>query len=149
MDSRKRPARGVFIDVNHPIVVFLTVCTKDRVPWLAEEEVHARLCSVWCESRAWLVGRYVLMPDHLHLFAAPGDEPVGLERWVKYWKSQLSMNRASPTNSWQAGHWDTRLRTGESYESKWEYVRNNPVRAGLVANVEAWPFQGELNVLTW
>jgi len=27
---------------------------------------------------------------------------------------------------------------------KWNYVRDNPVRAGLVENAEAWPYQGEV-----
>jgi putative transposase len=36
------------------------------------------------------------------------------------------------------------MRSSESYSQKWEYVRNNPVRAGLVAEPEAWPFQGEI-----
>jgi putative transposase len=45
--------------------------------------------------------------------------------------------------------WDRQLRTGESYAQKWEYVRNNPVRKGLVAAADDWPYQGELNVLVW
>ena len=45
--------------------------------------------------------------------------------------------------------WDTQLRKGDSYAVKWEYVRNNPVRRGLVDNVDAWPYQGEMNVLEW
>jgi hypothetical protein len=45
--------------------------------------------------------------------------------------------------------WDTQLRRQESYDSKWEYVISNPVRAGLVKEPNDWPFQGELNVLPW
>ena len=33
------------------------------------------------------------------------------------------------------------LRSDESLSDKWEYLRQNPVRAGLVANPEDWPFQ--------
>jgi REP element-mobilizing transposase RayT len=50
---------------------------------------------------------------------------------------------------WQRDFWDTQLRRSENYESKWLYVVNNPVRAGLSKCVEEWPFQGELNVLEW
>ena len=49
----------------------------------------------------------------------------------------------------QRDQWDTQLRTGESYASKWEYVRNNPVRKCLVARADDWPYQGELNILQW
>ena len=48
---------------------------------------------------------------------------------------------------WQEEFFDHLLRSGESYESKWEYVRDNPVRAGLVKCASEWRFQGELNKL--
>lgn len=35
------------------------------------------------------------------------------------------------------------------YETKWEYVRNNPLRHGLVTAVDDWPYAGELNVFEW
>ncbi len=36
------------------------------------------------------------------------------------------------------------LRHGESYSEKWNYVHQNPLRAGLVEQPEDWPFQGEV-----
>jgi hypothetical protein len=44
---------------------------------------------------------------------------------------------------------DTQLRPGMHYDEKWQYVRQNPVRAGLAADSDAWPHQGELNELRW
>ena len=35
----------------------------------------------------------------------------------------------------------------ESYEQKWSYVRENPVRAGLVAVADDWSWQGEVERL--
>jgi hypothetical protein len=32
----------------------------------------------------------------------------------------------------------------ESYAQKWEYVRENPVPAGLVATADEWRWQGEI-----
>jgi len=32
----------------------------------------------------------------------------------------------------------------ESYAQKWDYIRENPIRAGLVSTTEDWPFQGEI-----
>jgi putative transposase len=74
-------------DVDGPIFVFDTVCTKNRKPWLATPLIHEMLQIVWTEATAWLVGRYVIMPDHIHLFAAPGSPEVSLDNWVQYWKS--------------------------------------------------------------
>jgi REP element-mobilizing transposase RayT len=92
------------------------------------------------------------MPDHVHLFCAPTREDSRpLENWIRFWKSQAT--RCWPQEEelplWQANHWDRQLRSEESYADKWEYVRNNPVRHGLVQDADAWPYQGELNVLNW
>ena len=149
MVPRKKPAHGVWIDPDRPTIVFLTVCTRDRRPWLCTEANHEALRKTWVEAKAWIAGRYVLMPDHLHLFASPGPSGIPLDNWVRYWKSQFAKIRRNPSQHWQTDHWDTRLRTDEGYEEKWFYVRNNPVRAGLVSTADDWPFQGELNRLEW
>jgi putative transposase len=36
------------------------------------------------------------------------------------------------------------IRNTESYAQKWDYVRENPVRAGLVSTAEKWKYQGEI-----
>jgi putative transposase len=149
MGSCKKPTRGVQIDPSRPTIVFVTVCTNDPHPWLATSENHDALRTVWQEAEAWVVGRYVVMPDHLHLFAAPGRLELPLDTWIRYWKSQFTRKRLVESQEWQVDHWDTRLRSDENCEAKWEYVRNNPVRAGLVDSADDWPYQGELNVLPW
>jgi putative transposase len=149
MNPRKKPAHGVRIDQTHPVIVFVTVCTRGRRPWLASPENHVALCQAWEAASAWLVGRYVLMPDHLHLFASPGRKEIPLDNWVRFWKSRFTRTRSIASQEWQTDHWDTRLRSGESYDGKWLYVRNNPVRARLVGHSDEWPYQGELNALPW
>ena len=42
------------------------------------------------------------------------------------------------------GFFDHLLRNDESYGAKWRYVRDNPVRHGLVSSFEEWPYQGEI-----
>ena len=106
----------------------------------------------WRSADHWRVGKYVIMPDHIHFFCAPGIvEYPSLKQWIKFWKTLVSQKWPRPNEQpvWQDDFWDTQLRHGESYSEKWEYVRNNPVRAGLVTTPEAWPFQGEVNILRW
>ena len=152
--NRSRPAHNpVFRRDNLSVIVFVTVCTEGRRPVLQNADVHRLLCATWSRFDAWMVGRYVLMPDHLHLFCAPGraaDPPV-LARWVAAWKSASAASWASVGlgKIWQRDFWDTQLRRGDSYTDKWEYVRMNPVRKGLVTECEMWPYQGELNELLW
>mgnify|MGYP000280094311 CR=1 FL=1 len=150
LPQRRRPAEGVNIIIgSQPTIVFLTICTKDRRPVLASAAVHGQLLKSWAAAQAWLVGRYVVMPDHLHLFAAPGPDALPLENWVRYWKSLFTRSCSVPGFAWQSGHWDRRLRNDESYDQKWQYVLDNPVRHGLVRSSADWPFQGELNELAW
>ena len=87
---------------------------------------------------------YVLMPDHIHLFVC-GDGTFRLAEWVKGLKRAISaVFPKEPRRSlWQPGFFDHLLRNDESYDQKWTYVCENPVRAGLVSKVEDWPFQGE------
>jgi putative transposase len=40
---------------NTPIIIFLTLCTKDRKPLLANPEAHAILRGVWEATDAWFV----------------------------------------------------------------------------------------------
>jgi REP element-mobilizing transposase RayT len=95
---------------------------------------------------AWL-GAYVLMPDHLHAFVVIDDERLKLSAWMKSLKNALSKvlrEKDAPSPHWQKGFFDHILRSGDSYSEKWQYVRENPVRAGLVKAWSDWPFAGEV-----
>jgi len=48
---------------------------------------------------------------------------------------------------WQAEFFDHVLRSSESYSQKWDYVKENAVRAGLVVSVDDWQWQGEIESL--
>jgi REP element-mobilizing transposase RayT len=136
---------------NRPIVIFLTVCTEKRKRILDNTSALCVLLEAWRDADAWLVGRYVLLPDHIHLSCAPVQRQIPLTKWVKYWKS-LASNRwlvREQQSIWQIDFWDTQLRQGESYAQKWDYVWRNPVRYGIVTSPEDWPFSGEMNPLMW
>ena len=147
--TRQKPAQGVHIYSGQPTIVFVTACTKDRVPWLACDEAHRLLADVWRRADAWLVGNYVLMPDHLHLFAAPRDLHFTIERWMTFWKSQFSKLHRHADWVWQTSAFHHRLRRDENYSQKWLYVQENPVRAGLAKEIGQWPYQGTIHELRW
>jgi putative transposase len=151
--GRKHP---IHLDVHDrrdtPIIVFLTVCTKGRKPILASSEAQALLIAAWRTAKMWRVGRYVIMPDHVHLFCAPAESEtqpcysgsnIGNPSQRELGQTQVE----SPIG--QRLFWDTQLRRSESYDQKWNYVVENPVRAELVARSEDWSFQGELSELRW
>ncbi len=156
-ESAARPLRHrpihqpVFTSGNRAILIFLTVCTRNRRPVLATSEMHAALVRAWIAANYWLVGRYMILPDHIHLFCAPATyPPESLTPWVKYWKGLITKSTGRGGHSlWEKDFWDVQLRSGDSYAAKWDYVKNNPVRHGLISRAEDWPYQGELNVLRW
>ncbi len=131
---------------------FLTFNTHLRRNVLAKDAVHDAF-RTFAEradaERGITVGRYVLMPDHVHLFVALPDD-AKLAPWVKSLKAVLGkVLSASGVElpHWQQGFFDHVLRGGESYSQKWDYVRLNPLRAGLVEKFEDWPYQGEVILL--
>jgi putative transposase len=69
---------------NQAVIIFLTVNTYQRKPILTRPDSVQTLIAAWQKSDAWLVGRYLIMPDHLHLFCAPRDVTISLQRWVKF-----------------------------------------------------------------
>jgi putative transposase len=143
--GRRTPAKGVRVSLGGPNWVFLTVCTEKRERWLAEPSVQLVLHHIWEEiATAWLVSDYLLMPDHLHLFCAPRDPRFAIERWIAFWKDRFAKTYADP-KPFQAGGFHHRLRSDESYAQKWQYVRENPVRQGLVNNPEDWPYCGRVH----
>lgn len=155
LPDRRRPPHFSGVDTgSHSSIFFLTVCTKDRRPCLGIPESCAQtlLLEAWKRADSYLVGRYVIMPDHVHLFCAPATWPAeSLSRWTAFWKSMVARRWPDRTigKLWQRDYWDTQLREGESYGEKWNYVRMNPVRAGLAREPGDWSFQGEINVLRW
>jgi len=137
-------------------VFFITACTHERRPVLACPEVFTIIQDEFRSApqrHGWGVGRFVVMPDHIHFFCASGAgvEASSLSRFVgafKEWTSKRachSLGMLPPV--WQKEFFDHVLRSHESYTDKWLYVRENPVRAGLAPTADAWPYAGEIEVL--
>jgi REP element-mobilizing transposase RayT len=145
----KRPPRLELLYSSVQPFYFVTFNTHERLRLLARKEIHHLFHSfcVRAEEHDVAVGRYVIMPDHIHLFVAIPATGITLSEWIHalrtvVGKKLLRLGNQKP--HWQEGFFDHVLRSAESYSQKWEYVRMNPVRAGLCATPEDWPYQGEI-----
>ena len=147
LKQRRHPAKGVFIFLGQATIVFVTVCSLHRKKNLANAVVHEALVKVWNKANRWLIGAYMIMPDHIHFFCSPTDLSLEIEPWITFWKREFKRALGDRAPHFQTHAFHHRLRGEESYTEKWDYVRANPVRAGLVDNPDDWPFQGVLNEL--
>jgi putative transposase len=147
--QRRHPAKGVLISLGQATIVFVTVCSRQRTKNLANAEVHKALVKVWHKADRWIIGRYMIMPDHIHFFCSPTEITFQIEPWIIFWKRELRRTLDADAPRFQVNSFHHRLRRDESYTDKWEYVRTNPVRAGLVKDPDDWPFQGAINELRW
>ena len=151
MDKRRHLKRLDRVWESHPRY-FITVCTHNRRDILADPVVHEILKSHWDKSLdlyGWAVGSYVIMPDHVHFFCTDVTDKTTLSKMIGAWKQwtakELNLHLKTFGSVWQKEFFDHLLRSRESYSEKWEYVRQNPVRAGLVLNADEWPYVGYIH----
>lgn len=159
MHKHLRRLQQIWVDAP---IYFVTTCTKDRRPVLARREVAKILveeCITARDRHGWAVGRYMIMPDHVHFFCAAEYDAKTLSEFMGAWKSWTSRRigksirpgsatRAAGDPIWQAEFFDHIIRSDESYGDKWNYVRENPVRAGLVPRADDWRFSGEIELIS-
>ncbi|MGH7956681.1 MAG: REP-associated tyrosine transposase [Opitutaceae bacterium] len=132
-------------------IVFVTAVTHNRRSILANAGSFEILTAIWQRSSdvdGWFVGAYLLMPDHVHVFARPALEAKTLAQWMETWKS-LSSRRLSHALEtlpplWQRDYFDRFLRSSADYTDKWDYVTTNPIRKKLCERPEDWPWKGRL-----
>jgi putative transposase len=93
---------------NRQPFYFVTFNTYKRLPLLACTEVHEafRDFCFRAEDHNVAVGRYVLMPDHVHLFVFIPEHDITLEKWIHslgavIGKSLLKLGFEKP--HWQEG----------------------------------------------
>jgi putative transposase len=152
MTKFPRPPRRLERVYAHAPLYFITCCTYRRRALLANHPVHAAFLEFGQRGQKDLgvaVGRYVILPDHLHFFVAIPAHVI-LGSWVGTLKRFVgkAVKRNNPRDPiWQRGFFDHILRSAESYSKNWHYVRENPVRARLVESADAWPYAGEIAVI--
>jgi REP element-mobilizing transposase RayT len=138
--SRKKLDHRVPQWVKPSSFFFITICCRPRRRnQLCPSGTADRLlenAAFYHERFRWQCLVFLLMPDHLHAILAFPASP-GMASTVKAWKSYQARSIGI---DWQSGFFDHRLRDRFSLDEKLCYVLQNPVRAGLVAKPEDWPF---------
>jgi putative transposase len=76
------------------------------------------------------------MPDHLHILVGIAGED-SLSKIVGDFKRATARFAGA---HWQRNFFDHRIRQDESSREKEDYIRANPIRAGLIKEGESWPY---------
>ena len=96
---------------------------------------------------------YVVMPNHVHVLIKTYENKT-LSQIVHSWKSYTSkeilklLSRdlnageppALPAKIWQDEYWDRFIRDQNHFNKVVDYTHSNPVKAGLVASGQEWPW---------
>ncbi len=138
---------GVWIDWP---IYFITTCTLKRRRILASRQVAEILADEWRAAHQrhdFAIGRYVIMPDHVHFFCSAELNAKRLPTFMQAWKQWTSKQMARAQFSWKRLAEEFFDRSSESYNQNWKYVKENPVRAGLVTSSDEWLWQEEIESL--
>jgi REP element-mobilizing transposase RayT len=128
---------------------FITFVTKFR--WVLPDWARDIALSSCCRDHRKQYELYVaaVMPDHVHMILTPLiDESRGqifslieMMRGIKGASARRINQRMGRHGSvWQEESFDHVLRCSEGLDAKVEYVLQNPVRKGLVADWREYPW---------
>ncbi len=85
------PRIPVWLPPEQEVVYFITFCVQDRRPVLATRQAFCALENAVARVAEWQVYAAILMPDHVHVLAAPardraasvGNFVAALKRWMR------------------------------------------------------------------
>jgi len=121
---------------------FVTSSTWEKRGLLQSARAAGLLIDVlyqYREQGKYLLHEFVIMPDHFHALITPALE-ISLEKAVQFIKGGFSFRLKSKLPVWQPSFTNHRIRDAEDFERHCEYIRMNPVRAGLAAKAEDYPY---------
>lgn len=130
-----------------------TKCWQGRRILQVQEiaEILLRTIFDYRERKAYLLHEFVVMPDHLHLLLTPSATTT-LEKAIQLIKGgsshQIHKQRNQGMEIWQEGFYDWTIRDMRDWQTKVDYIRLNPVRAGLVERPQDWPYSSATGQFT-
>lgn len=109
---------------------------------LAAKALHYR------HPDTYVLDAFCIMPTHVHAVIAPADhtegQPVPLQTVMhslkRYTAREANRVLKREGQFWHHETYDHYIRDADEWERVIHYVRNNPVKAGMVANWEEWPW---------
>jgi type I restriction enzyme R subunit len=86
-------------------------------------------------SERYELRNFVVMPNHVHVLFHPlGSHLLAdiLKSWKGFTAREINRRRNEEGVVWQSGYWDRLIRNPRHLEKAAIYLRENPVKAGLL-----------------
>jgi REP element-mobilizing transposase RayT len=120
---------------------FITFCTSRST--LSDEErqlviEHLRSGN----DKFYRLAAAVVMPDHVHLLLRPlpGFDLSRIMKGIKGVSAhKINQRRKTSGIIWQDESWDRVVRDAGEFEEKLQYMADNPLKAGVVKEIEQYP----------
>jgi len=95
------------------------------------------------EQKIWDIHEFVVMPNHVHLLfnivnGSLKPAMISFKRWTA--GQAMKLLGLKQRHFWQEDWFDHWVRSHEEYLGLVEYIRMNPVKAGLVKRTSDWPY---------
>lgn len=144
--QRKRAPRLASFEYFGSYAYFVTCATEHRNQHFKDKAIVDSLLPILRETSerfGFSIYAYCFMPDHLHLLVV-GKDDSPLHGFMKLFKQQSSFvfRKVYGASLWQKSYYDHILRNEEALSDVALYIFNNPVRKGLVASYQDYPFLG-------
>jgi REP element-mobilizing transposase RayT len=99
----------------------------------------------WMEKNTgWRIPSYVIMPTHIHCLMNGEKADRSLSKALQLLKGYTAKKANDHLKRegafWSPESFDYWCRSSEKKESAKRYIRNNPVKAGLVKSADDWPW---------
>jgi putative transposase len=127
----------------------VTTVTADRFPVFTDPVYAQIVMDAVLHGRAagwWKVIAFVVMPDHLHIIMIPAGKNISqCVKAIKGYSARLiNALRQHREALWQPGFFDYVLDSEDEVFTRIAYIEGNPVRKGLAAHPEEYPFSSAL-----
>lgn len=132
-DGQRREALERYLDAGHGACYL----RESRVAQLAQDTL------LHFDGERYRLLAWVVMPNHLHVLAQfLADHPLSkvMHSWKSYIANQGNKLLGRSGRFWQREYFDRFIRNERHYRNAVQYVESNPVRAGLAARPEGWPY---------
>jgi putative transposase len=146
VDSLPSEALARLKDVDRPETARHEMLDKGwGACWLQAEPI-ARLVEdafLAFDGTRYRMHAWTIMPNHAHvLFSVMPAHPLGeiVGSWKRFTARKANEHLGRSGSFWQTEYWDRFIRNDAHFGASEEYIDQNPVKAGLVAEPRLWPY---------